>query len=280
MERIKQIVILMAMVLGIVLVGNAQITLPYGPWTTSVPVAQLNSNITTLASNALNRSNGTIIGNIAVNSGVTIDGIDLSAALGGSGTPTFASVTISGTGASAIDVAGGINAGSSNVGIIGTDGRIPAISSTYFSSLSGSSLTGIPSSTGITTTWASPTYSAGDYTTNGAGGFTVDSGDVINFRYLEIGKTMKMNVVLSATTVTAATGTQLRIRIPNGRTAATLNSGSFVGLNNGVAFNGGVWQTNTADTLLYLYVDPTLGTAWTAAANATQLRVFAEFEIQ
>lgn len=166
------------------------------------------------------------------------------------------------------------------MGIIGTDGRIPAISSTYFSSLSGSSLTGIPSSTGITTTWASPSYSAGDYTTNGAGGFTVDSGDVISFRYLEIGKTMKMNVVLSATTVTAATGTQLRIRIPNGRTAATLNSGSFIGLNNGVAFNGGVWQTNAADTLLYLYVDPTLATAWTAAANATQLRVFAEFEIQ
>lgn len=74
------------MVLGIVVVGNAQITLPYGPWTTSVPVTQLNNNITTLASNALNRNGGTVAGNIAVNSGTTIDGIDISAALGDRGT--------------------------------------------------------------------------------------------------------------------------------------------------------------------------------------------------
>lgn len=58
------------------------------------------------------------------------------------GSLTTTGVVISGTGASALDVAGGITAGTGNVGIIGTDGRIPAFSSTYFASLDGSALTG------------------------------------------------------------------------------------------------------------------------------------------
>jgi hypothetical protein len=50
-------------------------------------------------------------------------------------------LTITGTGATALTVGGGITAGTGVVGIVGTDGRIPAISSTYFTSLSGASLT-------------------------------------------------------------------------------------------------------------------------------------------
>lgn len=43
----------------------------------------------------------------------------------------------------AITMASGITAGSGVVGIVGTDGRIPAISSTYFASLSGANLTAL-----------------------------------------------------------------------------------------------------------------------------------------
>jgi hypothetical protein len=50
-------------------------------------------------------------------------------------------MVISDTGANALDVAGGIKAG--GVNIIGTDGRIPAVSGTYFASLNGSNLTNI-----------------------------------------------------------------------------------------------------------------------------------------
>ncbi len=57
-----------------------------------------------------------------------------------------ATLTISSTDAAAIDVAGGINAGSGNVGIVDTTGRIPAISSTYFASLSGADLTNLVAS--------------------------------------------------------------------------------------------------------------------------------------
>ena len=53
------------------------------------------------------------------------------------------SSVVTGTGAAALDVAGGINAGSGNVGIVDVSGKIPAISSTYFASLSGANLTGL-----------------------------------------------------------------------------------------------------------------------------------------
>ncbi|PKM97165.1 MAG: hypothetical protein CVU79_09595, partial [Elusimicrobia bacterium HGW-Elusimicrobia-3] len=52
-------------------------------------------------------------------------------------------VTMSNTGADALTVSGGIVAGSGSVGIVGADGRIPALSSTYLASLNGSALTGL-----------------------------------------------------------------------------------------------------------------------------------------
>lgn len=55
----------------------------------------------------------------------------------------FTTITASSTSATALDVAGGIQAGSGNVGIVDNTGKIPAISSTYFASLSGANLTGI-----------------------------------------------------------------------------------------------------------------------------------------
>jgi hypothetical protein len=58
---------------------------------------------------------------------------------------TLSSTTLatSSTGAASIDAAGGITAGTGNVGIVDTTGKIPAISSTYFTSLSGTNLTGV-----------------------------------------------------------------------------------------------------------------------------------------
>lgn len=55
--------------------------------------SEVNANFDALESGALNRAGGTITGNIVVDSGITIDGIDVGAVLGGTGTPTFASVT-------------------------------------------------------------------------------------------------------------------------------------------------------------------------------------------
>lgn len=88
---------------------------------TKAQASQVNANFSEVASKALDKTGDTM-----------------------TGTLTTTAVVISGTGASALDVAGGINAGSGNVGIVDTTGKIPAISSTYFASLSGALLTSLP----------------------------------------------------------------------------------------------------------------------------------------
>ena len=144
--------------------ASAQITPTY-TFTdgTVISAAQVNTNFN-LFSNALNRTGGTITGNIIVTAGITIDGIDLSAwlnqsvqttasptfvgltlsgAVSSTSTAQFSGVTITGTGASALDVGGGINAGTGNVALVTAAGKITAISSTYFDSLDGTNLTGV-----------------------------------------------------------------------------------------------------------------------------------------
>lgn len=65
---------------------------------TTASASQVNANFSALATNALNRSGGTITGNITVDSGLTIDGVDISAVLGGgaiaTGVATFTSTTL------------------------------------------------------------------------------------------------------------------------------------------------------------------------------------------
>lgn len=152
----KRFLFALLVMLGCSTTATAQITIPNT--FTPITVAQsalVNANFAQVGNLALNRSGGNITGNITASPGVLIDGVDVGVLLGGSGTPTFASITVTGvsglttvvvsdTSASALDVAGGIQAGSGNVNIIGTDGRIPAISTTFFASLSGANLTGIP----------------------------------------------------------------------------------------------------------------------------------------
>jgi len=56
--------------------------------------------------------------------------------------PQFTGLTVSGTGASALDVGGGINVGTGNVALVGTDGKINGpLSSTIIDDLSGANLT-------------------------------------------------------------------------------------------------------------------------------------------
>ena len=56
---------------------------------------------------------------------------------------TFNTLAVTSTAADAIDVAGGLTAGSGNVAIIDTSGKLPALSATYLASLSGAALTSL-----------------------------------------------------------------------------------------------------------------------------------------
>lgn len=153
--------------------AQAQVVVPntFTP-NTIISSSQINANFATLLS-ALNRTGGTITGNITVSAGVTIDGIDISGTLNQAvlttSSPTFAALTITNgatvgtsltvgttlgvTGATtltgalnangAVDIAAGLTIGSGNVSLVTAAGKITAISSTYFDSLDGTNLTGL-----------------------------------------------------------------------------------------------------------------------------------------
>jgi hypothetical protein len=109
-----------------VAVSDATITVPnvFAPFTT-IQSALVNGNFSTIAEAALNRHGDNIDGNITTNSGVSIDGAIIHNYLANS------KVSAASTAADAIKSGGGITAGTGVVGIVGTDGRIPALSTTY-----------------------------------------------------------------------------------------------------------------------------------------------------
>lgn len=68
----------------------AQITIPFPTFVaeTTIDPDQVNSNFSTITSQALNRTGGTITGNISVSTNITIDGADISDFLSGAGNLT------------------------------------------------------------------------------------------------------------------------------------------------------------------------------------------------
>jgi len=149
---------------------SAQVTIPYTftPGTTILS-AEVNSNFSTLGTSALNRTGGTITGNISVNSGITIDGADIGAYLVSSGevraqtagsaaAPAFSSTLDTTTGVY-FPAAGQVSMALSGVqkwllnasgltlagtNILDSSGKVPGFTSTYFASLDGSAITSIP----------------------------------------------------------------------------------------------------------------------------------------
>lgn len=213
MKRFEKFAVFAAFVLALSVLSSGQVTLPY-TFTTSVPVAQLNSNFSTLGTGALNRAGGTLTGNITANAGVTIDGVDVGALLsGGSGTLATGSLTTSSASATSIDAAGGITAGTGNVGIVDTTGKIPALSSTYLANLSATNLT--ISGTAISTyIWTSGTYTP----TWAGGGPTIGNGTLTG-KWQKTGKTVTVQIYLVGGSTTTWGGAGWTFSLPE--TAAT-----------------------------------------------------------
>lgn len=113
--------------------AHAQITIPNTLTAgATIRAADLNTNFSSLGSDALNRTGGTVTGNIAVSGGITIDGIDIGATVCTTCTLTVKDLVLA-TPATGLTVAGNV--------IINSAGKIPALSSTYLASLDGSALT-------------------------------------------------------------------------------------------------------------------------------------------
>ena len=264
----KRVVLGIALILAGLIVGEAQITVPH-TFIASVPVSQLNTNLSTLGTGALNRSGGTITGNITVDPGVTLDGVDVGASLGTSGDLDVDSLNLRNTGASALNVAGGINAGSGNVGIVDTTGKIPAISSTYFASLNGANLTGILS-TGLTTTNNNVTFSAGNFTADAPMTWTVASGDVNHNVYKDVGTMMFWSVAVFTTDTSASASTRLKITLPASRTVAVTTNGVCSGSFSATAINP-LWLAEAGNTYVTIFRDD-LATLWPTSSTSLSVR--------
>lgn len=129
----------------------------------------------------------------------------------------------------------------------------------------------------IGTAWTAVAFSAGNFTANVLGTWTVASGDQAAFQYVEIGKTMVVSVKINTSTVGGTPDSELRITVPNGRTIAGYAEGPFVRQQAGTMAMG-VWLANGGDTFIRLRVDLS-GTVWSSSTDATFVSGTFVFEI-
>lgn len=125
--------------------------------------------------------------------------------------------------------------------------------------------------------WTDVTFNAGDFTANGGTTptWTLTSGDQVLFRYCYIGvNLMKVQVYLATTTVASVAGnvTELRIKIPDGKTAVGQTAQLVGAQENGVAvFDIYAGTDPTVDgTLIFIRTFPIgAGRAFNQTANAS-----------
>lgn len=119
--------------------------------------------------------------------------------------------------------------------------------------------------------WNTVTYAAGDYTGSGSLTWTVDSGDVANSRYTDIGTTMIWSLGLTNTSTGGTASTELRVTLPGSRTVSATTTGACAGIDNGTEV-APVWTATAGNS--YVSFFRTIGGAnWSnASTNATSIR--------
>jgi hypothetical protein len=133
--------------------------------------------------------------------------------------------------------------------------------------------------------WISPAFDAADYTASGAMTWTLASGDVITRASMLLGKgaagsgTLTVAWDLITTTIGGVVGTNLRMAIPGGYTAARTVTNAFA------YQQAGVWATGYAQvvagsTFISFYTSTFGTTNWALSTNLTYLAGQLTFEVQ
>lgn len=117
--------------------------------------------------------------------------------------------------------------------------------------------------------WVTPAFNAANYTTNGAGGWTVANTDVEYFGYTLLNRTMTVSFSIVQTSVIAAVGNELRIAIPNGKIASQPMANPVYLFDAGAAANGFATVTQGAT---YITIKRLNAANFTASVNATEIR--------
>jgi hypothetical protein len=124
--------------------------------------------------------------------------------------------------------------------------------------------------------WITPAYVAGDFTPS-VGTWTVDAGDITTYAYRLSGHTLTVSWYLQTTTV-SGTPTNLRIKIPNGFTAAKNSLHTVVHDDAGAGNAGSFCLVSASGTTIDTY--KTYGTgSFANATNTTRLFGTITFEV-
>lgn len=127
--------------------------------------------------------------------------------------------------------------------------------------------------------WTAVAYASGNFTAS-SGTWTVDSGDQVTFKYMLVGKTIFVHVVIQNTDV-SATPNQLRIAIPAGFTAAAEQWGTCDILDAGASREAGKWNVASGGTVINVMRENAGGANWnTTAADNSDVRGLFVFEVQ
>jgi hypothetical protein len=125
--------------------------------------------------------------------------------------------------------------------------------------------------------WLTPTFSAGDFTANGAMAWTVEAGDVATYAWRQDGKTMTVLITLTTTTVGGTLNSQLLVRIPGSRVAAKRTANPCFLLDNNIRASGYLEVAAGGTNIIVQRVD---GANYTASTNQTAVFGQITFEVQ
>lgn len=125
--------------------------------------------------------------------------------------------------------------------------------------------------------WTTPSFSAGDYTGQGAMTVSVIAGNVGDFKYTFYGKTMTVKFSIAGITIGGTPSQAIRIAIPNSQTVESYSSNPISTKDNGT------WEIGTAEVqagqpYIFIYKDAAGGN-WSASAANTSFKGELSFEV-
>ena len=196
-----------------------------------------------------------------------------SVGVGTGDSPQFTGLTVSGTGASALDVGGGLNIGTGDVSLVGTDGKLEGpLSSTIIDDLSGANLTTLNASNISSGTLAAARLPAKVTVTSSdadaldvTGGLTIGSGDVAL-----VGVDGKLSGPLSTTIIDDLSGanlTTLNASNLSSGTVATARLGSGTASSSTFLRGDGSWNTAGATSPIVGYTATTANVSNTTSKS-------------
>lgn len=126
--------------------------------------------------------------------------------------------------------------------------------------------------------WITPTFTAGTYTANGGGTWTVASGDVTTYRYLVSGRTITISIETDTSTIAGTVGS-LNIFLPLGYTAITINRMPALVMDNSLTVSVAATVQTTAAGFTMTVALLNSATNFAASVDQTSVRFVITFEV-